>query len=119
MITQTCIANHLKSQQIYQRSPHFHDINEIIYTLNDESSIFLGSHTYKINRGALILVPEGIIHRKSNPTDTIVDTYTIHYPKSLLSSYSTPNTDLTRIFGNTATCIQLPENEIARITRLF
>jgi len=119
LIAQTFIAKHLEAQNSYQRTLHFHDINEIIFSLNNECSFFLGSQSYKISRGVLILIPEGTIHRKFNPSNLIVDSYTIHYPATLLSAYSTPNTDLSRIYGNTAACVQLPDEKIELATRLF
>lgn len=119
MIIQTYIANHLDTQNSYQRSMHFHDTNEIIYSLNDECSFFLGSQSYKINRGVLIFIPEGTIHRKFNPSDLAVDTYTIHYTTAFLRAYSTSNTDFLRIYGNTVACFQIPSEKIELTTNLF
>ncbi|MPM47901.1 HTH-type transcriptional activator RhaR [bioreactor metagenome] len=119
MITQSYVASHLTEQNSYQRTLHFHDINEILFSLNSECSFFLGSNSFKISRGIMILIPEGTIHRKFNPSNMIVDTYTIHYPTSLLSAYSTPNTNLMRIYGSNAACVQLPDDKIELATRLF
>ena len=51
----------------------------------------------------LVLIPEGTIHRKINPSNVTVDTYTLHYPLALLEAYSTPHTDLTQLYGTQAT----------------
>lgn len=119
MIRQTYVANHLVAQNSYQRTLHFHDSNEIFFSLNDACSFFLGDQLYKIGRGVLILIPEGTIHRKFNPTNLAVNTYTIHYPSALLETCSTPGTDLTLLYGATAACVQLPREEIERAIGLF
>lgn len=119
MIPQTYIARHLTAQNSYQRTLHFHDVNELLFSLNDGCSFFLDDQVYDIRPGALVLIPEGAIHRKINPPTVTVDTYTLLYPPSLLDAYSTPHTDLTQVYGSTAKCIQLPEELIARATELF
>lgn len=113
------IARHSVMQNSYQRTMHFHDVNEILFSLNDGCSFFLGDQSYDIGRGVLILIPEGAIHRKVNPANVIVNTYTLHYPPSFLSAYSTPNTSLTQIYGAQAACVQLPHNEIDHAIQLF
>ena len=67
----------------------------------------------------LVLIPEGTIHRKINPSNVTVDTYTLHYPLALLEAYSTPHTDLTQLYGTQAMCIQLPEKDIGEAIALF
>ncbi|WP_209344399.1 AraC family transcriptional regulator [Flavonifractor sp. AGMB03687] len=121
MITQTYIARHVVAQNSYQRTLHFHDINEILFSLNDGCTFFLGGQVYNIRRGVLILIPEGVIHRKFNPDnqEILVDTYTLHFPLALLEAYSTPRTDFVRIYGNSAACIQIPEHMIQHTVELF
>ena len=70
---------------------------------------------YDIRRGVLVLIPEGTIHRKINPSNVTVDTYTLHYPLALLEAYSTPHTDLTQLYGTQAMCIQLPAKDLSLI----
>lgn len=113
------IASHRQVQNSYQRIWHFHDSNEILFSLNDDCSFFLDDQVYNIHRGALILIPEGTTHRKINPTDLAVNSYTIHYPSSLLEMYSTAQTDLGRFFDKRAVCIQLPEEAIDETVPYF
>ena len=119
MIQQTFLVRHLTAQNSYQRSLHFHDINEILFSLNDGCSFFLDGQTYPIERGALVLIPEGTILRKINLAHTVVDTYTLLYPPAMLEAYSTPCTNLNQIYRDTARCIQVPEGEIDRTIALF
>jgi AraC-like DNA-binding protein len=119
MICHSYTVKHLVSQNSYQRTLHFHDANEIIFSLNDGCSFFLDGQIYDIRRGVLILIPEGVIHRKLNPADIAVDTYTLYYSSALLDAYSTPHTNLTSTFGTAAACIQLPEEAIASTTAMF
>lgn len=113
------IARHRVTQNSYQRTMHFHDVNEILFSLNDGCSFFLNDQSYDIGRGVLILIPEGAIHRKVNPDNLIVDTYTLHYPLSFLSAYSTPNTNLSQVYAAQAACVQLPQSEIDNAIQLF
>ncbi len=119
MISQTYLARHLTAQNSYQRTLHFHEVNEILFSLNDGCSFFLDNQVYDIDRGALVLIPEGTTHRKMNPPNVTVDTYTLLYPPSLLSAYSTPHTDLVQAYGSSAKCIQLPLDQIESATELF
>lgn len=121
MISQTYIARHVVAQRSYQRTLHFHDINEILFTLNDGCTFFLGGQVYPVRRGVLILIPEGVIHRKFNPDnqEIPVDTYTLHFSPALLEAYSTPKTDFTQVFGNISTCIQIPDERIDHTIQLF
>jgi len=119
VIQQTYLVRHLTAQSSYQRSLHFHDVNEILFSLNDGCSFFLDGQIYPINRGALVLIPEGTIHRKLNLDNTVVDTYTLLYPPSMLEAYSTPCTDLSKVYLDSARCIQIPSGEIGRTSALF
>lgn len=119
MIQQTYVAKRLKTQQSYQCSLHFHDVFELFFSLNDGCRFFLGDRSYDISRGVIILIPEGIVHRKVNPPGVFVETYTAHFPIAFLESYSTPQTDLVRAFNENIACVQLPDSEIERIKLMF
>lgn len=121
MITQTYIARHVIAQNSYQRTLHFHDINEILFSLNDGCTFFLGEQVYSIRKGVLILIPEGVIHRKVNPDNQklLVDTYTLHFSPALLEAYSTPRTDFVQVYGKSAACIQIPAHLIQHMVELF
>lgn len=119
MVEHTYLAQHRDSQNRYQQTLHFHDINEILFSLNDGCSLFLDDQIYDIRRGVLALIPEGTIHRKVNPSNVQVDTYTLHYHASLLDAYSTPLTDLAAVYGARVLCLQLPEEDIPQATALF
>lgn len=119
MIQQAFVARQLGEQNSYQRTLHFHDSNEILFTLNDNCSFFLDGQLFDISRGALILIPEGAIHRKINPPTVVPMSYSLHYPISLLDAYSTPFTDLIQTFGSTSACIQLPNDAIKPVTAMF
>lgn len=113
------LARRVEQQSGYQRKLHFHDSNEILFTLNDNCSFFLDGKVFSISRGALMLIPEGAIHQKINPEDVAPISYSIHYPVSFLDAYSTPGTNLKQIYGSRAACVQIQEEQIARMTELF
>ena len=120
MISETYTARHLRAQHSYQRSSHFHDINELLFSMNDGCRFFLNGSIYSVHRGVLVLIPEGALHRKINPDERIdVDTYTIHYPPSLLEAFSTPKCDFSKIFGSCAICVQVPEQDVEATAQLF
>ena len=121
MIQQNFVTRHVVAQNSYQRTLHFHEVNEILFSLNDGSTFFLGGQIYSVRRGCLITIPAGAIHRKFNPDgqESAVDTYTVHFPLSLLDAYSTPGTDLVKAYGKPALCVQLPEDQIETAVFLF
>lgn len=121
MISQSYVARHVVAQNSYQRTLHFHDINEILFSLNDGSTFFLGGQVYTARRGMLALIPQGVIHRKSNSDnqDVPVDSYTIHFSASLLEAYSTPITDFLQVYRNNTAYIQVPDERIPHMIELF
>lgn len=117
MITESFRIQHRTEQTEYQKRPHFHDINQILFSLNEDSTLLLNQNTYSIQPGTLVFVPQGTLHQKHNVTQ--IDSFVIHYSPVLLKELSTPSTDLYAAYGETAAYLQLRGEALDMIHRQF
>ena len=47
----------------YASKTHYHNRVEIYYMKDGECNYFIGSRSYKVQKGDIILIPDGVIHR--------------------------------------------------------
>lgn len=50
-----------------QQPPHIHPYYEIFYLVNGDCTFFINHNIYKLNRGDLVIVPAGEIHKSTYP----------------------------------------------------
>ncbi|MDO4483261.1 MAG: AraC family transcriptional regulator [Clostridia bacterium] len=119
MITEQLAIQHIVSQNGYQRPPHFHDMNEILFHTGDDCTLYIGHETYQLRSGMLVFISPGTIHLKINHEGEQIDTRLIHYPSSLLNALSTPQTNMHLLFSNLNACLQLPPESLHMFTMMF
>ena len=119
MINGTLNLQHLHAAQPYQQTPHFHEIHELLFTMNDDSIMYINQDEYSIRAGTLTFIAPGSLHAKINSDFRQINSFVIHYPSLLLQELSTPATDLYSLFGDLSTCLQLSYADITRILFLF
>lgn len=119
LITGSFQIQHLLHPYDYQRTPHFHDVNELLFTLNDDATMLINQDAWAIQAGAIIFIPQGTLHAKFNHDTKPINSYVIHYAPSLLRELSTPATDLYTLFGEQNACIQLNHSMMQKMVLLF
>lgn len=119
MISGFLRIQHLHEARAYQKKPHFHDVNEMLFTMNDDAVMYINQDAFPIRKGTLTLLSTGCLHAKVNNKDHRINSYVIHYPASLLSELSTPSTDLYALFAEANMCLQLEKAEHRQMLRLF
>lgn len=119
MITGSFQIQHLIHPKDYQGTPHFHDVNELLFTMNDAATMLINQEAYPIQAGAIMFISQGTLHAKLNHNTMPINSYVIHYPPSLLRELSTPSTDLYPLFGECNACIQLTHSMMQKMIALF
>ena len=61
MINGTLNLQHLHAAQPYQQTPHFHEIHELLFTMNDDSIMYINQDEYSIRAGTLNLKDSYVI----------------------------------------------------------
>lgn len=107
MNTENFHYQHFGSLYAYHKTPHFHDLNEMLFTMNDDAIMLVNEHSFVVERGSVFLIPQGTLHQKINTGSAPVDTHVIHYPTSLLTELSTPSSDLYQAYAGTTACLHL------------
>lgn len=97
---------------------HFHDSYEITIVLDGHGEMSVGSHTYTMRRGAVMLLNNAEIHRSVVDEGTIYRRYVIKFPLEYATLLSTPQTDLLKMFGMKTPCILLDESTMVYIEKL-
>lgn len=119
MITGSFQIQHLRHPKDYQGTPHFHDVNELLFTMNDDATMLINQDAYSIQAGAIMFISQGTLHAKFNHNTMPINSYVIHYAPSLLRELSTPSTDLYLLFGECNACIQLNNSLMHKMVTLF
>ena len=119
MLTDSVQFKHYTRQKEYQRTPHFHDVNELLFSLNEDSTMLINQHTYHLQEGSLILIPRGTLHQKFNNNSAVIDSYVIHYDASILKALSTDTSNLHAAYAECACCINLRKVSFSKIYELF
>ncbi|HCT65523.1 MAG TPA: hypothetical protein DIC60_09725 [Lachnospiraceae bacterium] len=97
---------------------HFHDAYEVTIVLDGHGEMRVGSHTYTMKRGAVMLLHNAEIHRSVVDDETIYRRYVIKFPVEYAVLLSTPQTDLLKMFEANTPCILLDESQIGNIEKL-
>ena len=63
---------------------HTHPYYEIFYLINGDCTFFIDHNIYKLNRGDLIIVPQGELHKSSFPQHGISERYVLCFKESNL-----------------------------------
>lgn len=92
---QDFIIERLKREQYFNmRHSHFHPYYEIYYLLSGRRKFFLNDTLYTMEKGDMILIKRGELHRTTYITDEIHERLSIHftesYLKSLFSTFTKP-----------------------------
>lgn len=119
MINSALRFQHLHEAYAYQKTPHFHDMNELLFTMNDNSVMFINHDEFPIRAGTLIFIAQGSLHAKINSDFRAINSYVIHYPPTLLDELSTQSIDLHSRFADQNACIQFGEAEVKRVLDLL
>ena len=119
MISNTIRIQHLHTAYAYQGKPHFHDQNEILFTMDDDALMYIDQAAFPLRAGTLTLIASGSLHAKVNNRIGPINSYVIHYPPAILSELSTRSTNLSQLFANTNYCMKLEPGEVKRILALF
>lgn len=119
MINGKLRLQHLYEAYAYQKTPHFHDMNEMLFTMNDDSVMYINHDEFPIRAGTLIFIAQGSLHAKINSDFRQINSYVVHYPATLLDELSTSTADLHNRFADLNTCIQFDTSDIGRVLGLF
>ena len=63
---------------------HTHPYYEIFYLINGDCTFFIDHNIYKLNRGDLIIVPQGELHKSSFPQHGSSERYVLCFKESNL-----------------------------------
>ena len=63
---------------------HTHPYYEIFYLINGDCTFFIDHNIYKLNRGDLIVVPQGELHKSSFPQHGCSERYVLCFKESNL-----------------------------------
>ena len=110
---------HLSYQKEYQHTPHFHDVNEILFSTNDDATFLLSRNVYQLHGGSLIFITSGALHQKYNATQDMIDSYVLHYDPLLLRELSTSSSNLYAAFAEANCCLHLDQAAFQSIYPLF
>lgn len=110
---------HLSYQKEYQHTPHFHDVNEILFSTNDDATFLLNRNVYQLHGGSLIFITSGALHQKYNATQDMIDSYVLHYDPLLLRELSTSFSNLYAAFAEANCCLHLDQAAFQSIYPLF
>ena len=119
MINNTLRIQHLFAAQAYQGKPHFHDLNEMLFTMDDDAVMYINQAAFPLRAGTLTLIASGSLHAKINSRLDSINSYVIHYPPALLSELSTFSTNLHQLFANANYCLKLEAEDAKRMLALF
>lgn len=97
---------------------HFHDAYEITIVLEGHGEMSVGSHTYTMKKGAVMLLNNAEIHRSKVDENMVYRRYVIKFQSEYISAFSTAQTDLLKMFGMKTPCILLSDDELIPIIEL-
>ncbi|MGL4791751.1 MAG: AraC family transcriptional regulator [Anaerotignaceae bacterium] len=97
---------------------HFHDAYELTIVLDGHGEMGVGSHTYTMNRGAVMLLNNAEIHRSKVDDNQIYRRYVIKFPLEYGVQLSTQQTDLLKMFSQHTPCIILENEQLLKVEKL-
>ena len=96
---------------------HFHDACEITVVLEGKGEISVGSRTFTMKRGTVMLLNNAEIHRSKVDENTLYRRCVMKFPLEYISELSTEQTDLRKVFDE-GPCILLTEEQLTEVERL-
>jgi AraC-like DNA-binding protein len=67
------------------QEPHVHPYYEIFYLINGDCTFFLNHSIYKLDKGDIVIVPQGAIHNATYPEHGSSERFVVSFRKSNLS----------------------------------
>jgi len=67
-----------------KQSSHIHPYYEIFYLINGDCTFFINHNIYKLNRGDLVIVPEGEIHKSTYPESGYSERFIVSFRENNL-----------------------------------
>lgn len=119
MIGNTLRIQHLYRAHTYQGKPHFHNQNELLFTMDDDAQLYLNQDVFPLSAGTLTLIASGSMHAKVNKRIDQINSYVIHYPPALLGELSTLSTDLHALFASANYCLHLEPEDARKVLTLM
>lgn len=93
---------------------HFHDSYEIIVVLEGQGEMSIGSQTYSLTTGTVVLLSSGEIHRSRVEQGTY-QRFVCKFPAEYIASLGTEQTDLRRMFSLGTPCILLTPEQLVDV----
>ena len=97
---------------------HFHDAYEVTVVLEGKGEISVGSHTYTMEKGAVMVLDNAEIHRSKVEENSVYRRYVMKFPLEYITALSTPQTDLLKTFQAKTPCILLNESQLEVVEKL-
>ncbi|MFZ7101217.1 MAG: AraC family transcriptional regulator [Peptococcaceae bacterium] len=97
----------------------FHENYEVLFSLSNAGKCFVGSNTYPLERGTIMIIKDAVLHRTIANECTDYQRYVLYISKETLKSISTPQTDLLSRFSTLNQCSKIQEMDIPKVIRLF
>lgn len=110
------VVHNITPAHVYDmRIMHFHDGFEIFLSMSDNCVYAFEKESYRLDRGGLILVNNGELHRTCAPPDDIYDRYIISFIPDFLSDLGMEEELFQGFFNRPAgrpRCVQLTEEQL-------
>lgn len=96
---------------------HFHDYFELFLPLSTSGSIFVGDQVFPLSQDTLYLIGENTLHRTTSEGPHV--RFVLHISQQALQSFSTNQTDFTRLAREPFRRATLTEGELEETLTLF
>lgn len=78
---------------------HFHDAYELTIVVEGQGEMSIGSQTYGMEKGTVMAIDNGVIHRSQVGVGVTYGRYVLKLPPEYVAKLSTPQTDLRGLFA--------------------
>ena len=102
-----------------QQDPHVHSYCENFYLINGDCTFFVGHNIYKLNRGDLIIVPEGELHKSTYPEKGYSERFVVCCKEAILNWLKQLAGEEIVKESLTAGVISIPENRRDYIEKMM
>jgi len=92
--------SHIIATSTSTKNYHFHNLNEIFFSLSSDIKCFINGRVYDVKSGDLLLFRPEDIHKMVVNEEIIYERYFILFEPGYISSMSTPKSDLMKCFTN-------------------
>jgi len=97
---QSIVAFHKTNFDAQNTDFHLHNFYELYLFLHGDVNYFIEQSAYNLKKGNLLIINNHEIHRATFLSDSFYERLVIHVSPSLVSSLSTPETNLNNCFTN-------------------